>query len=424
MILFDGKILPDKEWKSVQKALPDYCIRTIAGGEITVTEVIEACAVLSDRIREGVYDGILCAVLKQGRVNRRQIEETVRLFCRENLRRKYQTEIGDLEECQSGGNPSVERIYVPLGILFHIAAGNAEGLPFYSVLEGLMVGNINILKLPSGDDGLSVFLLKELVKIHPPLARYIIAFQISSADPGQIQSLGRMADAIVVWGKDEAVRAVRKMADPCTQIISWGHKVSFAYAAPDISPEELRKLAGHICITNQLLCSSCQGIFVDTEDMDVVREFGIRFLGLLEEERKKYPPLPLEIRGKTGLELYNEELETLGTGRKILRGKGVSVTLADDRILEPSHMFCNVWVKPLPEREILKVLKPYRGYLQTAGLLCHEKDYASLKRQLIRAGVVRITGSGGMSSMTAGGTHDGEYPLRRYCKVVEIQRDC
>ncbi len=115
-----------------------------------------------------------------------------------------------------------------------------------------------------------------------------------------MQSLGKLAYAIVVWGGDEAIRAVREMADPGTRIISWGHKLSFAYAVHNANEEELRKLAGHICETNQLLCSSCQGIFVDTEDMAVVRALGKRFLALLEEESLKYPELSLEIRGKSG----------------------------------------------------------------------------------------------------------------------------
>ena len=42
----------------------------------------------------------------------------------------------------------------PLGVLLHIAAGNADGLPAFSVAEGLATGNINILKLPQADNGL------------------------------------------------------------------------------------------------------------------------------------------------------------------------------------------------------------------------------------------------------------------------------
>ena len=346
MILFDGELLPDGELDPVVEKLPDYCIRTIAKGEISAAEVIDSCGILSDRIREGTYDKLLRSVCERGRAGRRQIEEAVSFFDRKNLEYKYKTELGNFINCMSGlGLPGKEdavlRYCTPLGILFHIAAGNAEGLPFYSVIEGLLAGNINILKLPSKDDGLSVFLLRELVKIHPGLARYIVVLDISSADLRKMKLLSNMADGIVVWGGDEAIRAVRKLADPGTRIISWGHKVSFAYAAADVSAEDLRRLARHICETNQLLCSSCQGIFVDTEDMAVVRETGLRFLALLEEASLSYPALPLEIRGKISLELYNEELECKKT---VFRGKGVSVTAASDHNLEMSHMFRNCWV--------------------------------------------------------------------------------
>ncbi len=419
MILFDGELLPDVTLEAVARDLSDYCIKTIDSREITAQEVIEACASLSDRIRKGAYDELLYTLKKQGRVTEQQLQEAAALFDRKNLEYKYQTELGGL----TGGAGGGKRYYMPLGILFHIAAGNAQGLPFYSVVEGLLTGNINILKLPSGDDGLSVFLLKELVRLKPGLSRHIIVLDVPSTNKKLMQSLGQIADAIVVWGGDEAVRAVREMADLGTRIISWGHKLSFAYAVQNVKEEELRKLAGHICATNQLLCSSCQGIFVDTEDMAVVRALGKRFLTLLEEESLKYPELSLEIRGKVGIALYNDELENLTSKRELLRGKGASVTLADDHVLEASHMFRNCWVKPLPRTKILKALKPYRGYLQTAGLLCHEKDRIYLGKQLLKAGVVRITGAGGMSAMAAGGAHDGEYPLRRYCRIVEVEAE-
>ncbi len=57
------------------------------------------------------------------------------------------------------------------------------------------------------------------------------------------------------------------------------------------------------------------------------------------------------------------------------------------------------------------------------GLLCYEKDRIYLEKQPLKAGALRITGSGGMSSLAAGGAHDGEYPLRRYCKIVEVEAE-
>jgi hypothetical protein len=51
---------------------------------------------------------------------------------------------------------------VPLGVLFHITAGNVDGLPFMSLLDGLLTGNINIVKLPKEEGGVTVSLLEEL----------------------------------------------------------------------------------------------------------------------------------------------------------------------------------------------------------------------------------------------------------------------
>lgn len=425
MILFNGQLLPDEQMNSVLKKLPDFCIQTIEEREIKASRIIRACGILSERIQKGDYNEFLHPLIEQGVFTRRQLEESVLLFTHENLEYKYQIELGSLIQSMEALHPPgqkhiIRRQYRPLGILFHIAAGNAEGLPFYSVIEGLLAGNINILKLPSADDGLSVFLLRELTKLYPDIAPYIAVFDIPSTNPGLLKKLGHMADAIVVWGGDDAVQAVRNLADTQTQIISWGHKLSFAYAAMDAPESEFRKLARHICETSQLLCSSCQGIFLDTKDLSAVKAVGTRFLSYLEEESAQFPKPHLGIRGKISISLYNEELEAAVSHRKVLRGNGVSVILSDDHRLELSYMHRNCWVKPLPRRDIIRALKPYRGHLQTAALLCSVKDMPYLKQLLLKSGVVRITDAERMSAMVSGGTHDGEYPLRRYSRIVEI----
>ena len=39
---------------------------------------------------------------------------------------------------------------------------------------------------------------------------------------GTPEELAEAADGIVVWGGDEAVKAVRRLADPGTRLIEWG----------------------------------------------------------------------------------------------------------------------------------------------------------------------------------------------------------
>lgn len=105
----------------------------------------------------------------------------------------------------------------------------------------------------------------------------------------------------------------------------------------------------------------------------------------------------------------------------VYKGKGCSLTIGTDSELELSDMMCNVLVKKLPRREILPVLRRKKNYLQTAGLVCADADRAELSELLARSGVTRITTSGAMSEYFAGEAHDGEYPLRRYTRIVNTE---
>lgn len=446
MILFEGQILQDDAQEEVLDKLWDSCVnaigkRDIIGGSIGMAEkLINACAKVADSIKEGKYDDILKPLMANGTFTEAQFEEACSMFSKENLQEKYNTEyVRFKEEVENNeSNRTLKRVE-PLGILFHVAAGNAEGLPFFSVLEGMLVGNVNILKLPSMDDGISILLLSELIKIEPDLASYVCVLDVPSTNLAVMKRLADMADAVVVWGGDAAIKAIRTYASPNTQIISWGHKLSFAYLSLGENPEDLlpgfeeqlKGLAHHICQTRQLLCSSCQGIFVDTNDFELVQKVAEYFFDILKEVAAGYKKEAVGIRGKVTIAVYNQELESIHNGDNAGKsfGKvflkdadtGVSVTAQNDSELELSYMFKNCWVKPLPAGDIVRQLKKYKGYLQTVGLMCNDNRQA-ITGDLIKAGLVRITGPALMSKTVIGETHDGEYPLRRYSRIVEINR--
>lgn len=456
MILFEGRLLPDEELDIVLDKLWDSCLQAITCREDIAGRVMDACGRVALKIKQGTYDTILNSLLAKGAFTSQQLEEVIAFFDRDNLQLKYDVELGnwkrmvETEECdreeknddsQMGGIPQSgvtgqntgdsagrekrKKQVAPLGILFHIAAGNAEGLPFYSVLEGMLAGNVNILKLPSMDDGISVLLLHEIIKEEPTLAPYVCVLDVPSTNMKVMKRLADMADGVVVWGGDEAIRTIRTYAAPETQIISWGHKLSFAYVneavLTDIGlQQELYALAHHICQTRQVLCSSCQGLFVDSEDENTVNAVGELFFRILKEVSDSYPPESIGVRGKVFISLYNAELENDGT-KKIYKENNVSVTVSRDSNLELSYMFRNCWVKPLPAEKIVSALKIHRGHLQTAGLICGERERPTLADKLMKAGVTRITSAGHMSHTIPGEAHDGKYPLQRYCKIVEIE---
>lgn len=428
MILYRGEIREDLEQNELIRRMPPFLYHTLAKGDYPTPEkVISACEKLLSRVLSGEFDHIVLPLLSQFDISRARFEQMAQLFSRESLTYKCRIELGDipaqgdtvgLSHIALGGTARRQRY--PLGILMHIAAGNVDGLPAYSVVEGLLAGNINILKLPSGDSGLSVLLLSELIKAEPSLAEYIYVFDVPSTETETLKTLADLSDAVVVWGGDAAVSAARAMASVNTRIIAWGHKLSFAYATPDATDAELEGLAKHICETDQVLCSSCQGIFVGTEDREVQDAFAERFFEILRRVSNETSPVDFGMKAKNAIHIYNGRLEAHRTRHRILSADGVSVICQDDHALELSYMFRNLWVKRLPKYRMVSALRPYKDHLQTAALLCPDGERREeLARLLALSGVVRITHASDMSRMLSGEAHDGTYPLRQYSRVVE-----
>ncbi|MFQ9057645.1 MAG: acyl-CoA reductase [[Eubacterium] siraeum] len=59
--------------------------------------------------------------------------------------------------------------------------------------------------------------------------------------------------------------------------------------------------------------------------------------------------------------------------------------------------------------------------MQTAGLICDKAYRAELTDLLLSAGVTRVTQAGNMSAYFFGESHDGEYPLSRYTRKINIE---
>lgn len=435
--LVDGHIIDTKSCDAVLENLEQRIVSTLKKGRLDTETVITACSQLVGHLDDAIYLQTMADLGIDESLGRQYLDEARLMFGETALRCRLQTELG-ADDHQTRrymplyqDKPVTEQL-APLGVLLHVAAGNAEGLPAFSVLEGLLTGNINILKLPAAEGGISVRILLELIKVAPSLAEYIYVFDYSSRDIQHIGKLVAAADAVVVWGGAEAVTALRRLVGPNTRLIEWGHKVSFAYVTePGLAENlvenrrrDLANLACHMVETGQLLCSSCQGIYLDTDDMDVLYRFCRDFLPILEatvEEKGQAARLGIGIETQIALQVYNEELESQYQDSRVFKGKHCSLIAYADHDLKPGIQFGNAWVKRLPKAELLATLRPYKNFLQTAGLICGESERSELTGLLWQTGLVRVCLPDRMSATYCGAPHDGEYPLRKYMKIVSSE---
>lgn len=427
MILAGGKLYPSSEQAALLEGLEQKINRTLASETISPREVIDAIDTLGGRIEAGEFDEIIDS-LGMNHVTRR-IRGSVRLLRKEALTRRVENELGrDFLSGKSQPSQGIRTVPMPIGTLFHISAGNMDFLPAYTVAEGLLTGNVNILKLPRADKGLTVLALQKLIHTQPRLKNFIYVFDTPSNDLPALQTMADMADGIVVWGGDEAVRTARSLAAPGAKLIEWGHRLSFAYLSGHWRENQaaLQALAAHIIETEQLLCSSCQTIFIDTDSMQEIRGFCRAFLPLLQEARDGRPIDDIGAAAAMTLKRYNDELEgILAGGREpsdtCFEGRCCGLTACEDKELSLSDLFGRCSVKRLPRNEIMAVLRAKKGYLQTVGLLCDPEERASLTNLLLRCGVNRVTSPGHMSEYFEGESHDGEYSLRRYVRMANVE---
>ena len=161
MILYKGEIYPNEKQVELISSLKEDMYLTLQNKEtLSYMTVIEACDKLYQRVINHEFDDIALPLLKALNMPYSALERYAKVFSKEGLLKKIDIELGDLKYGVLSLDENNSRYYEPLGILFHIAAGNVDLLPAYSVVEGLLVGNINILKLPTGDNGLSILLHK------------------------------------------------------------------------------------------------------------------------------------------------------------------------------------------------------------------------------------------------------------------------
>ncbi len=426
MNLISGRVMAEDESRACLEKLDDLILATHLGQPLSADVVMGACDALSKRLNEDQHLPLLIQLGMPEDKARRELAMVRQMLSREYLAHRLAVEFGPPFEdsiLPYGHGQRVRKAWKPLGTLMHIAAGNVDALPVFSVIEGLLTGNINILKLPGSEGGLSILILQELIRIAPEIAPYVFVFDYPSSDLAAMEKMAACSDAMIVWGGDEAVRAVRQLARPDTRLIEWGHKISFAYVSGEmISDEALQGLAFNICDTQQLLCSSCQGIYLDTDDFEAVVEFSHRFLKILDDQARSMPAgEDAYLSAQKSLELTTEALESLKGGKRVFRTENCSVIAYPDRRLHPSYMYRNCWVKPLPQRDLLSTLLPYKNHLQTAALICDPGQKPVLEALLAQTGIVRITSGENMSSTYCGMPHDGEYPLRRYMKIVSYE---
>lgn len=327
-------------------------------------------------------------------------------------------------------NPIFEA-WAPLGLLVHISPSNAATVAALSVVEGLLTGNVNLVKLSGDDSCFTMHVLSEMAAKEPSgsLARRCIALRFPSSRSQWLEAICAHADGIAVWGGEDALVGIQRYVPPGCRVVEWGPKISFAYLTRDVWNDSgiLQALAQDICQLDQQACASPQIAYLDTDDFTELNAFAASLASVLEAVSHDAGRSRLSLQEQaeiTNIVVVTQLEEHLGLSKVYGTASGRWRLLVDSRpSLRASPLYRTLWIKPLPRALLVETLRPMRRYLQTMGIAGSPADTAQLTKLAGAAGVLRVTRVGGMLGSYEGEPHDGIYALPRYARRLSAQLD-
>lgn len=428
-IIFKGKRVNTSK-DSCLAGVQESILQTLCQGTVDTRRVIAALDALGKCIvQEEAF--LLPELMELGysREEALQIKaESLLVLNAEALFKKVKREIGEMpfEMSRISTREDAFEGWMSLGVLGHVTSSNDAMLPFFSSVEGILTGNINVIKTAGGAHKAAMALIEKLCAIDESLCPYFYLFPLSSKDTRQLQELFALCNAVAVWGSDGATEGVRKLSPAGVKIIEWGNRISFAYfTAEAVNEKNLRGLAVDVCVNDQQACSAPQLVYYETDSRQQLLDFAQKLMKTLKAVSATYPLHPMsqaeqaELTAQTQLCYLDELMENA----KLLDGGDCRVFVRFDSELSASPLYRTVIIKPICRADIVKTLRPFRAYLQSVGLACTTEQIAPLTALLVAGGANRITTPGRMMAGYTGEPHDGLYAMRQYLKRVSLIHD-
>lgn len=352
-------------------------------------------------------------------------KDSLAVLSQEELYKKIKRELGGLPfeiERQTSREEQFEG-WMPVGVLGHVTSSNDAMLPFFSSVEGILTGNINVIKTASGAHKVAMKLIEKLCEEDESLCPYFYVFPLSSKDKELLTELFGLCNTVAVWGSDGAVSGVRELAPKGVNIVEWGNRISFAYfTKKGCTKQRLNGLAQDVCVNDQQACSAPQIVYYETDSKEELIKFAADFYTELQKVSDTYPLHPMTQPEKAELTAQTKMcyLEEIMGDAKLINGDGCRLFVKFDNELCASPLYRTVIVKGIKRSEVVGVLRPFRSYLQSVGLACSTEEIVPLSNLLIAGGVNRITEPGLMMGGYTGEPHDGVYAMTRYLKRVSF----
>lgn len=348
-----------------------------------------------------------------------------------NVTARIKADFGGFEKLdrfvRSHSFAGTERAF-PLGVLFHVSAGNVFLGAIDSLLMGFLTKNVSVIKLSSRNLSFPMLFAESIREVDRDgvLADKFALIHFPGGDTSLESVVKKEANGIIAWGGEDMILSYKKGLPLGVKFIEYGPKISFqVVTARALEQHGMREVAAwiarDIAMWDQAACASPQNLFVEAgaDARALMRHVGNALDEFPFARGRLSDDEMVEILKERARAEYSEIVE----GGGFIEGKEYLLHLDPRPGLRTSPLNRSLIIKTFSSTgDLLEQLRPFARYLQSCSLLAADDD-GDLIAILGGLGVMRFAHLGQVMQAPIGAPHDGKMTLVELTRIVPEEQD-
>ena len=314
-------------------------------------------------------------------------------------------------------------------LAFLVLAGNIVGVGIWDIVFCLLCKTTVLVKPSSNEPVFPTLFARTLEKFAPELSQALAVVPFPSEREDLMSIALRECDAVIVYGTDETVEAVKRKTTAKVRFVERGHRFSVAIVDAEFADGRTAELlALDIARFDQIGCLSPQVCFVvGHEARDMGQGFGEEVAKALRRVGKE---LPTNLREGEKVSLVQFRFTCEMLGAQVLAAEDGTWAVAiwgDENLTAWQKVSCAARVVHIVAAksldEIFESLKPFGKFLQGVAVAMDETKAEEVVEILGRLGATRICPVGQLQVPPIEWSQDGKHlvsELVRWCDFEPI----
>jgi hypothetical protein len=308
---------------------------------------------------------------------------------------------------------------IPPRLLVHFLAGNVPMPGIVSICCGLLLRTANLVKVSPRDPVFPSLFIESVREVDAELADCVASTDWSRSELELTQTALEDADAVIAYGDDHTISALRQLAAPQARFLGYGHKLSFGVVAKEAMTEEnlphlAQAAAFDASVYDQLGCLSPHVYYVEERGQLGPRKFAAALAEAMAAYQAHIPRGQLSVgeaaqnaKFRTCYEFRAASDKRVGVWASAT-GNDWTVIYDDSPSFIPSCLNRTIFVKPTDGyKRVLDAIQKIASNVSTVGVAPMHERAAGFASDLARMGVHRVCPIGQMQRPPLSWHHDG-----------------